>query len=190
MKIVVTRMSGLFITIFLVVANAVLIEVIMDLFSVNRHRLITGIAGTLLIIISFTYSMRKRKKLLTVGSPKYWLQAHEWLSIGGTFIIFVHTGTHLTAMVPVITLIFMVIAFVSGLVGRYVYNNVKADLKDKKMNMKKDGIEPDEIELKLWALTVSSDALSKWRAFHMPVISFLSVMVIYHAISALYYAGF
>ncbi|MBE9536333.1 MAG: hypothetical protein IMF07_04055 [Proteobacteria bacterium] len=190
MKIVVTRISGLFITIFLVVANAVLIEVILDLFNIKGHRLITGIAGTLLIIIGFTYSMRKRKKFLTMGSPKYWLQAHEWLSIGGTFIIFVHTGTHMTAIVPVITLFFMFIAFVSGLIGRYVYNNAKADLKDKKVQMKKDALEPEEIERRLWALTVASDALSKWRAFHMPVISFLTVMVIYHAISALYYAGF
>jgi len=190
MKIVVTRMSGLFITIFLVVANAVLIEVILDLFSVNRHRLITGIAGTLLIIISFTYSMRKRKKLIVSGNPKYWLRAHEWLSIGGTFIIFVHTGTHITAMVPVVTLVFMFIAFVSGLIGRYVYSNAKADLKDKKMSMEKNGVGPEEIERRLWALTVASDALSRWRALHMPVVSFLSVMVIYHAISALYYAGF
>ena len=76
MKIVVTRLSGLFLTIFLVVANAILIEVILDLYDVNRHRLITGIVGTLIIIFSFGYSARKRKKM-TFGSAKNWLKWHE-----------------------------------------------------------------------------------------------------------------
>ena len=190
MKVVVSRLSGLFITIFLVVANAILIEVIFDLYGIPKHRLWTGIAGTLIIILSFTYSMRKRKKLITQGSPKYWLQGHEWLSIAGTFIIFVHTGTHFKALVPVITLIFMSIAFVSGLVGRYVYNNVKSSLKEKQTEMKKAGLAEEEIEQRLWSLTVASEALSKWRDVHMPIIAFLGVMVLYHSISALYYAGF
>lgn len=189
MKIVVKRMSGLFLTIFLVVANAILIEVILDLYDVNRHRLITGIVGTLIIIFSFGYSARKRKKL-TMGSAKNWLKWHEWLSIGGTFILLVHTGAHFNALVPVITLIFMSIAFVSGLIGRYVYNDAKADLKIKRKDLKEAGLSEEEIEQKLWSLTVASDALSKWRAVHMPIISFLGVMVLYHSISALYYAGF
>jgi len=190
MNIVVTRLSGLFMTIFLVVTNAILIEIILDLFGVGKHRLITGIAGTLLIILSFLYSMRKRKKLITFGNAKNWLQGHEWLSIFGTFVIFVHTGTHFKAMVPVITLIFMCIAFVSGLIGRYVYNNAKAELKMKKKELQQSGLSNDEIEQRLWALTVASEALSKWRTIHMPIISFLGVMVIYHSISALYYSGF
>ena len=189
MKIVVKRMSGLFLTILLVVANAILIEVILDLFEVKGHRLFTGIAGTLIIILSFGYSARKRKKL-TIGSAKNWLQGHEWLSIGGTFLILVHTGNHFNALVPVITLIFMAIAFISGLIGRYVYNNAKADLKIKRKDLKEAGLSEEEIEQKLWALTVASDALSKWRTVHMPIISFLGVMVLYHSISALYYAGF
>ena len=189
MKIVVTRLSGLFLTIFLVVANAVLIEVILDLYDVNRHRLITGIAGTLIIIFSFGYSARKRKKV-TFGNAKNWLKWHEWLSIGGTFLILVHTGTHFRALVPVITLIFMSIAFLSGLIGRYVYNNAKAELKMKQKDMKDSGLSDEEIEQRLWSLTVASEALSKWRAAHMPIISILGVMVLYHSISALYYSGF
>lgn len=190
MNVVVTRMSGLFLTIFLVVANAILIEIIFDLFGVEKHRLITGITGTLLIIFSFTYSMRKRKKLITFGSAKNWLQGHEWLSIFGTFVIFVHTGTHFKALVPVITLVFMCVAFVSGLIGRYVYNNAKSELRTKKAELKEAGLPDDEIEQRLWALTVASEALSKWRSVHMPIVSFLGIMVIYHAISALYYSGF
>ncbi|MBE9504646.1 MAG: hypothetical protein IME96_10765 [Proteobacteria bacterium] len=187
---IIKRMSGLLLTIFLVVINAILIEVILDLFGVKGHRLFTGITGTLIIIISFAYSMRKRKKFITFGSPKKWLIGHEWLAIAGTFVIFVHTGTHFTALVPIITLIFMFIAFLSGLIGRYVYNNAKSELKTKKAEFKESGITEAEIEQKLWALIIASDALSKWRTVHLPIISFLVVMVLYHAVTALYFAGF
>lgn len=190
MKILVARLSGLFLTVFLVVVNAILLEIILDMFGVKGHRLFTGIAGTLLIIVSFGYSMRKRKKLITFGSPKSWLRAHEWLAIAGSFVIFVHTGTHFKALVPIITLIFMFTAFISGLVGRHVYNNAKSELKAKRAELKEAGLTASEIEQKLWSLTVASDALSRWRTVHMPIVSFLVVMVLYHAVSALYYAGF
>lgn len=189
-KLVIKRLSGLFLTIFLVVVNAILIEIILDLFGIKGHRLVTGVSGTLLIVVSFAYSMRKRKRFITFGSPKMWLVGHEWLSIAGTFILLVHTGTHFKALVPVITLIFMFTAFVSGLTGRYVYNNAKAELNLKKAEFKEAGLTLPEIEQRLWALTVASDALSKWRNIHMPIISFLAVMVLYHAVSALYFAGF
>lgn len=190
MKIVVNRLSGLFLTILLVVGNTILIEQILDLFGVRGHRLLTGIGGTLLVILSFGYSMRKRKKLFKSGGMKGWLRGHEWLAIGGTVIIFVHTGTHFHSIVAIITLIFMFIAFISGLIGRYVYDNVRAELKLKKESLKRDGLSDKEIEENLTGLATASDALSKWRLYHMPVISILGVMVVYHAISALYYGGF
>jgi len=187
---IVKRMSGLLLTIFLVVVNAVLIEVILDMFGVKGHRLFTGVTGTLVIIISFAYSLRKRNRFITFGSPKAWLQGHEWLAIAGTFIILVHTGTHFKALVPVITLIFMFTAFISGLTGRYVYNNARSELKAKRAELKVAGLKASAIEQKLWSLIIASEALSKWRKIHMPVISFLVIMVLYHAISALYYTGF
>ncbi len=189
MKIVVNRLSGLFITVFLVVGNAILVEQLMDLYGVRGHRLLTGIIGTFLVILSFGYSMRKRKKLFKTGGVKGWLRAHEWLAILGTVIIFVHTGTHFHGIVAIITLLFMFTAFISGLIGRYVYDNVRAELRLKKESLKKDGLSDKEIEESLAGLATASEALSKWRLYHMPVISILGVMVVYHAIAALYYGG-
>lgn len=190
MKIVVNRLTGLIATVFLVFGNAILIEQIMDLYGVRGHRLLTGIFGTILVILSFGYSMRKRKKLFKTGGMKGWLRAHEWLAILGTVIIFVHTGTHFHGIVAIITLVFMFIAFISGLIGRYVYENVRAELKLKREGLKKDGLSNKEIEEGLTGLATASEALSKWRLYHMPVISILGVMVVYHAIAALYYGGF
>ncbi len=93
MKIIVSRISVLFLTLFLVIANAILIETILDMYGIRGHRLFTGIVGTVVLILSFGYSLRKRKKLLDIGKIKSWLLAHEWLSIAGSVIIFIHTGT-------------------------------------------------------------------------------------------------
>ncbi|NOZ70032.1 MAG: hypothetical protein GXP46_12500 [Deferribacteres bacterium] len=190
MKIVIGRLSALFLTLFLVVANAVLIETLLDMYGISGHRLFTGFLGTSLIILSFGYSLRKRKKLITSGRIKGWLFAHEWLSIAGSFIIFIHTGTHLNAVVPLITLVFMFTAFVSGLIGRYVYERARSSLRMQRERLKESGLPESDIEQRLWALAITSEALSKWRAVHKPIVSILAVMVLYHAVSALYYGGF
>lgn len=190
MKIVVNRLTGLITTVILVFGNAILIEQVLDMYGIRGHRLLSGIIGTLLVILSFGYSMRKRKKLFKSGGMKGWLRGHEWLAILGTVIIFVHTGTHFHGIVAIITLIFMFIAFISGLIGRYVYDNVRAEMKYKKEALKKDGLSDKEIEESLAGLATASEALSKWRLYHMPVISILGVMVVYHTIAALYYGGF
>ncbi len=189
MNIVLKRLSGLILTVLLVTVNAILLEIILDIYGIEWHRLFTGIFGTLLIVLSFGYSLRKRKILITFGKPKNWLICHEWLTIFGTFVILVHTGTHFQALVPITTLTLMAIAFISGLVGRYVYNNARDELKVKKGELSKEGLSAEEIEQQLWSLTVASGALAKWRKLHKPVIVLFALMVVYHAVSALYYRG-
>ncbi len=190
MTIVLKRLSGLILTIILVTANAILLEIILDIYGIEWHRLFTGIFGTLLIVLSFGYSLRKRKILITFGNPMKWLICHEWLTIIGTFVILVHTGTHFKALVPISTLFLMSVAFISGLVGKFVYNNAREELKVKKSELSREGLGADEIEERLWSLTVASGALSKWRKLHKPVIVLFALMVVYHAVSALYYRGF
>jgi len=187
MKTVIRKFSSLIFTVFLAVSNAILMESLLDSYGITGHRLFTGIVGTLLVIFSFAYSMRKRKKVFAFGGMKGWLASHEWLAIVGTVIIFIHTGTHFHALVPIITLLFMFTTFISGLIGRYVFNEAKGELKQKRDELKKGGLSEAEIEERLSTLTIASNALGKWRNVHMPFVSILAVMVIYHSISALYY---
>ena len=58
-----------------------------------------GIAGSALIAVSFLYSLRKRK-VLSWGSPKRWLDFHEFLSWAGALMILVHAGVHFNALLP------------------------------------------------------------------------------------------
>ena len=182
------RLSGLIIIIILVVVNAVFIEILLDRLGVEGHRLFTGLLGVGLVAVSFAYSLRKRR--LISGSARLWLFFHEWLAIIGTFVLLVHTGTHFKAIVPVMTLVLTFITFVSGLVGRYVYNNARASLKAQKASLKSEGLTDEEIDTKLWGLAVASDALSRWRALHKPIVFLLIIMVVFHATSALYFRGF
>lgn len=190
MKLVARNLSALILTVFLVISNAILIENVLDLYGVARHRLFTGVLGTLLVILSFGYSIRKRKKLLASGKIKEWLRSHEWLAVIGTVIIFIHAGNHFHALVPMITFLFMFTTFISGLVGKYVYSEAQSELTGMKTGLRKEGLAEADIEERLAVLAVASTVLSKWRNVHMPFVAILAVMVVYHAISALYYGGF
>ena len=58
-----------------------------------------GIPGTLLIIGSLIYSLRKRK-MITSGNMKSWLSMHEvgtWL---GSLMVLLHAGIHFNAILP------------------------------------------------------------------------------------------
>jgi hypothetical protein len=58
-----------------------------------------GIPGTILIIGSLVYSLRKRK-YITTGSAKSLLHLHEigaWL---GSLMVLLHAGIHFNAILP------------------------------------------------------------------------------------------
>ncbi len=189
MKVIWGRMTALSVTVFAVVASAVLIELVLDHFGIRTHKLLTGIGGTLLVLVSFAYSLRKRKKFLKTGNLKVWLVRHEWLALVGTCIIFIHTGNHLNALVPLITLLLMFVAFVSGLIGKYVYTDVRDSLRSEKELLKQQGLSDEEIENRLAQKISASASLSRWRDYHMPIIELLAGMLAYHVVSVLYYRG-
>jgi len=56
-----------------------------------------GIPGTLLIIGSFGYSLRKRK-LISAGKPVTLLRWHERMAWAGSLLVLVHAGIHFNAI--------------------------------------------------------------------------------------------
>ena len=56
-----------------------------------------GIVGTLLILFSFRYSLRKRK-IITGGNPVTLLRWHEYLAWLGSLLILVHAGIHFNSI--------------------------------------------------------------------------------------------
>lgn len=77
-----------------------------------------GIPGTLLIIGSLIYSLRKRK-MITSGNMKSWLSMHEvgtWL---GSLMVLLHAGIHFNAILPWLATVAMGVNVISGMVENY-----------------------------------------------------------------------
>jgi hypothetical protein len=73
-----------------------------------------GYLGTCVILLSFVYSLRKRK-LIQAGSPKQLLQAHEYMAWAGSIMVIVHAGIHLNALLPWLAIFMLLINVASGL---------------------------------------------------------------------------
>lgn len=58
-----------------------------------------GIPGTLLILASLTYSLRKRKHI-SWGEPRRLLGFHEFSAWLGSLLVLLHAGIHFSAILP------------------------------------------------------------------------------------------
>jgi hypothetical protein len=58
-----------------------------------------GIPGSLLILLSLSYSLRKRGRIHR-GSPRTLLAFHQWAGWAGASLVLVHAGLHFEAILP------------------------------------------------------------------------------------------
>lgn len=86
------------------------------LMSIGRY---LGPIGTFVIIISFVYSLRKRK-IIESGSPRQLLLLHEYLAWAGSIMLLVHAGIHFNAILPWLAILMLLISVASGLVGKFL----------------------------------------------------------------------
>lgn len=143
-----------------------------------------GIVGTGFILLSFLYSLRKRK-LLKSGSPKTFLQAHEVLGWSGALFICVHGGIHFNAIIPWMALFFMLIVTASGFVGRYLLESSKKELQKSRQHLLNYQLSNEEIEKELLYDSLLVDTMQKWRKIHLPLTTLFIVFALLHIISIL-----
>jgi hypothetical protein len=127
-----------------------------------------GVPGTILIIASFMHSMRKRK-YITVGSPKTYLRLHEYLGWIGALLILVHSGLHMNAWLPWLALISMLVVIASGFVGSHLLKRSMNELKSKKASLQQQEKSQEEIQSQLYLDAYAVDVMKKWRTIHMPI---------------------
>jgi hypothetical protein len=143
-----------------------------------------GIVGTLIIISSFIYSLRKRK-IIQISTPKQLLQNHELFGWSGALMILVHGGIHFNAIIPWLALFAMVIVVASGLTGKYLLKEAKESLKDKQIELKSRNLSPNEIEKELFYSSLLVDTMQKWRKVHMPLTMIFAALALLHIIITL-----
>lgn len=136
-----------------------------DLAWIGRH---LGIPGTILIALSFLYSLRKRR-LISRGSPKTLLRAHEGLAMLGALMILVHAGIHFYAILPWLALLAMLANIISGMTGRYLLDRSRQRIAEKKTIYAERGLSEEQIEKKLFRDALVFDLMKKWRLIHFPI---------------------
>ena len=143
-----------------------------------------GIPGTLLILSSFFYSMRKRK-IIHFGKPKTLLTLHETLTWMGALMILVHAGIHVYAILPWLALIAMLVNVISGMTGKYLLERSRRFLAEKKDSYLKQGLSEEAIDKQLFWDATTYDLMKKWRTVHLPITLAFAVLGITHILSIL-----
>ena len=138
--------------------------------------------GTLLIILSFLYSLRKRK-IFESGSPRRMLSLHEYLAWAGSILILVHAGIHFNAVLPWLGIIMMLVTVGSGLTGKYLLKKATENLKDKKKDLKDSGVSEEDTGKQLFFDSITKKKKKKWRIVHIPITIAFTVLAILHIIT-------
>ncbi len=141
-----------------------------------------GIPGVFLILLSFFYSMRKRK-VISFGNPRSLLTLHETLTLIGALMILVHAGIHIYTILPWLALIAMLVNVISGMTGKYLLDRSRRFLAEKKEVYAQQGLSEAEIEKKLFWDATTFELMKKWRAVHLPITLVFAVLGITHILS-------
>ena len=152
---------------------------IFDLVWVGRYM---GIPGTLLIVLSLLYSLRKRK-IITLGPPKFYLALHETFTWLGCLMIMVHAGLHFNNVLPWLALIGLIVNVLSGLVGQRLLARSRRHLKEREEKYRLHGYSKTQIEHEVFWASVAYDVMAKWRVVHFPISAIFALLAVGHILS-------
>jgi hypothetical protein len=141
-----------------------------------------GIPGTLLILFSFAYSLRKRK-LMRAGNPRTLLNLHEAMTLLGALMVLIHAGVHFTAILPWLALAGMMLNVTSGLVGKFLLDRSRRHVAARRENYHLKGMARTEMEREIFWDAVTYDLMAKWRAVHFPITLIFVVLSLGHIVS-------
>lgn len=147
-----------------------------------------GILGTLLIIGSFYYSLRKRK-IITSGNPVTLLRMHEFSAWLGSLMILIHAGVHLNAILPWLATVAMSVNVVSGLVGKMLLHRAKAHVQNQRDQFQLRGLSKPEVEQAVYWDAVTLFAMNQWRKVHIPIYIMFTAIALGHILSVFMFWG-
>jgi len=147
-----------------------------------------GIPGTVLIIISLIYSLRKRK-VITAGNPKSLLTFHEFSAWLGSLLVLIHAGIHFNAILPWLATVAMSVNVVSGLVGKLLLGQSRRHVQGEREDLQLRGFSSVEVEQALFWDAVTLDAMTKWRKVHIPIFIVFVILALGHIISIFLFWG-
>jgi hypothetical protein len=147
-----------------------------------------GIPGTLLIVASLIYSLRKRKYIQT-GNPKTLLTLHEFGTWIGSSLVLIHAGIHFNAILPWLATVAMGVNAVSGMVGKLLLDRSRRHVQEQREQFQSDGLSRRDVEQALFWDAVMLDAMTKWRKVHIPIFIVFAVLALGHITSIFLFWG-
>ena len=141
-----------------------------------------GIAGTLLILTSFGYSLRKRKTI-RFGRPMRWLRWHEAMAWLGSLLVLVHAGVHFNAILGWIAVAAMLINVLSGLTGKLLLDRSRRRLEQARQQMRAQGLSEREVEERMYWDSVTFEWVKQWRVIHLPITLAFAALALTHICS-------
>lgn len=117
-----------------------------------------GVAGGSMMLVLFTYPMRKYLRVMQgLGHVKWWFWFHLCLGIGGPWLILVHSQFRIGSLNAGVALYSMCIVVASGVIGRFIYVRVHRGLYGERTSLR---------ELRERAGLVEDNARSRLRFCH------------------------
>ena len=165
-------------------AVALLIDAILHALNAVWIGRYLGIPGTLLIVGSFAYSLRKRK-LISVGRPVDLLRLHERMAWAGSLLVLVHAGIHFNAILAWLAVWAMLLNVGSGLTGKYLLQSSRKRLEQTRQQMEQEGLSADELDERMYWDSLTFDVVKQWRVVHYPITLAFAVLATAHIVAVL-----
>jgi hypothetical protein len=170
------------------VAVALLIDAVLHVFDAVWVGRYLGIPGTLLILGSFGYSLRKRK-LISAGKPAHLLRLHEAMAWLGSLLVLVHAGIHFNAILGWLAVLAMLINVGSGLTGKYLLDRSRRALAERSQLMRQQGLSAAELEELLYWDSQTFDVVKQWREVHFPITLAFGALAAAHILAVFLFWG-
>jgi hypothetical protein len=158
---------------------------LLDLLWIGRW---LGIPGTLLIIASTAYSLRKRK-VIQRGSPARLLRWHEVSAWLGSLLVLVHAGVHFNAILGWLAVWAMLINVGSGLTGKFLLSRARRRMEEARQRMRERGMSDAQLEDRLYWDSLTFDAVKQWRVVHFPITLAFAVLATAHIVAIFLFWG-
>jgi hypothetical protein len=147
-----------------------------------------GISGTLLIIGSLAYSLRKRK-MIQSSTPKTLLKVHEFSAWLGSLMVLIHAGIHFNAILPWLATAAMAVNVVSGMVGKLLLERSRRHMQAQREHFQLRGLSKTDVEQSLFWDAVTVGAMNQWRKVHIPIFIVFAVLALGHIFSIFLFWG-
>lgn len=147
-----------------------------------------GIPGSLLILGSITYSLRKRR-LIRLGQTARLLRWHEYMAWLGSLLVLVHAGVHFNAILAWLATAAMLINVISGLTGKFLLDRSRRRLQEARQRMRQQELAGEDIEERLYRDSLTFDVMKQWRVVHLPITLAFAVLALAHIVTVFLFWG-